>query len=294
MTRLNDFEKEEQQPEGTDVTARTTRFTARAPTAAWLLFITFLVPLAAKASSEGFERSQSDIETEDFLATAEIVASEDVGEGITKPIRLTLRKDGVERHAIFKTVDEEINEISRTTGWEPKFTDKYVYEVAAYRIDRLAGINLVPVTVLRTIDGDEGSVQIWIEEITTMEQALIAHGDSPMDNFDLLLERLMLTYVLDALIYNIDRNHTNILVDFANDRFHPIDHSRAFRLYKKLPPMQDTEIPVPDRIASRIKSLDLETLQAALGELLEPSQIKAVDKRRKTLIKEFQQRGLME
>ena len=258
-----------------------------------VLCATITLSVPTSASTDDFGRSTEDLEIEAFLETAEIAATEEVGEGITKPLRLTLRKDGIERHAIFKTVDEEIDQITRTTGWEPKFTDKYAYEVAAYRTDRLVGIDLVPPTVLRTVDGAEGSLQLWIEDITTMEQELIAHGDSPMDNFDLLLERLMLTYVLDALIYNIDRNHTNILVDFASDRFYPIDHSRAFRLYKKLPPMRDSEIPIPEHIASRLRSLDLETFQAAIGEFLDPAQVKAVDKRRRTLIKEFQSRGLM-
>ena len=252
-----------------------------------------LAALAMAVSAGDFGRSQEDLAFEEFLSTAEIVHSQEVGEGITDPLRLTLRQGDQERQGIFKTVDRTIDQVSRTTGLEPKFTDKYVYEVAAYRIDRLIGMRLVPTTVLRTVDGDEGSLQLWIEDITTMDRALEIHGDSPMENVDLLLERLMLTYILDALIYNVDRNHTNILVDFENDRFYPIDHSRAFRLYKKIPPMRETEIEVPAEVASRLRQLDLETLQKVLGDLLELSQIKAVEKRRKVLIKELESRGLM-
>jgi hypothetical protein len=240
-----------------------------------------------------FGRSQSDIELERFLAGADVISIEDVGEGITKPLRLTLRQNGVEHRAIFKTVDAVVNQMSRTNTWELKFTDKYVYEVAAYRIDRLVGMGLVPVTILRTVEGDEGSVQLWIENVTTMEDALAEHGDEPMDNPDLLLERLMLTYILDALIYNIDRNNTNILVDIANDRFYPIDHSRAFRLYKKIPPMNDTEIKVPSRIAARLREVDLAALQEAVGDLLDKGQVKAIDKRRQALIRELEIRDLM-
>jgi hypothetical protein len=126
-----------------------------------------------------------------------------------------------------------------------------------------------------------------------MDKALEAQGDRPVENFDLLLERLMLTYILDALIYNVDRNNTNILIDVENDRFHPIDHSRAFRLLKKLPRMRDTEIRVPAEVARRLRELEPYALELTLSELLEPSQIKAVDKRRRLLVKELERRGLM-
>jgi len=268
-------------------------FRLRAALPLWAICAGVLSSPFAPALAGDLGRSQSDIDTERFLSSAEVVESEDVGEGITEPLRVTLRQDGVERQAIFKTVDREIDQVSRTTVLEPNFTDKYTYEVAAYRIDRLIGMGLVPATVLRTLEGEEGSLQLWIEDITTMDKALAEHGDAPIDNFDLLLERLMLTYVLDALIYNVDRNHTNILVDFEDDRFHPIDHSRAFRLHKKIPPMKDTEIKVPQKIAARLRVLDLATLEMAVGDLLDAGQVKAIDKRRQTLIKELEKRGLM-
>jgi hypothetical protein len=39
----------------------------------------------------------------------------------------------------------------------------YMREVAVFRVDRLLDFRLVPVTVMRTIDGEEGSVQRWVE-----------------------------------------------------------------------------------------------------------------------------------
>jgi hypothetical protein len=92
-------------------------------------------------------------ELEDFLRSAEVVKIEDIGEGITKPRRVTLRKDGRLCRAIFKTVDISSTEIHYTNRLEALFTDKFVYEVAAYRIDRMLGIGLVPVTVIRKING---------------------------------------------------------------------------------------------------------------------------------------------
>jgi hypothetical protein len=126
----------------------------------WVLSAGIIAAAAVPAAADEMGRSQDDIDIEEFLQSAEILGSEEVGEGITNPLRLTLRKDRVERRAIFKSVDETIDQISRTSGLEPKFTDQYAYEVAAYRIDRLIGIGLVPVTVLRTVGEEEGSVSM--------------------------------------------------------------------------------------------------------------------------------------
>jgi hypothetical protein len=231
-------------------------------------------------------------ELEHFLRTAEVVKIEDIGEGITKPRRLTLRKDGRQCRAIFKTVDICSTDIHYTNRLEAVFTDRYVYEVAAYRIDRLLGIGLVPVTVLREINGEVGSVQHWIEDCMKMQQA--AENDIQVTNADLLLQRLMLMYILDAMIYNIDRNFSNILVRPDKDDFFLIDHSRSFRIRKKLPSLkEERNIPVPDRVAHGLRELDLETLQSELHELLSRRQIRAIEKRRELLLTELGNRGVL-
>ena len=231
-------------------------------------------------------------ELEEFLLTAEVVAIEDIGDGITKPRRVTLRKDGVEARAIFKTVDITTTDVAYTNRLELVFTDKFVYEVAAYRLDRMLGIGLVPVTVLRTIDGDQGSLQFWIEDAMKMQDAF--DRDLPVRNTGLLLQRLMLMYVLDAMIYNIDRNLTNVLVRPDRGDFFLIDHSRAFRTAKKLPSLKEQrQIPVPEPVARNLRDLDLGTLSAQLDGLLKPKQIRAIDARRRLLLDELGQLGVL-
>jgi hypothetical protein len=229
---------------------------------------------------------------EEFLRTADVVSIEDVGTGITKPQRVTLRQDGHECRAIFKTVDISGVEPGYTNRLESVFTDRFAYEAAAYRIDRMLGIGLVPVTVTRTIDGREGSVQVWIENAMEMQTAAdknLAVGDT-----DLLLQRLMLMYVLDAMIYNVDRNFTNVLVRPDRDELFLIDHSRAFRTTKKLPDLkEERDIPVPESVARELRSLEIDTLESELGDLLSKRQIRAIDARRKRLVSELDQRGLL-
>jgi hypothetical protein len=231
-------------------------------------------------------------ELEEFLLTADVVSIEEIGDGITKPRRVTLRKDGRECRAIFKTVDITSTEMHYTNRFEPVFTDKFAYEVAAYRLDRMLAIGLVPVTVIREIEGERGSLQYWIENAVKMQDA--ADADLPIGDIDLLLQRFMLTYVLDAMIYNIDRNFTNILVRPDSNDFFLIDHSRAFRTHKKLPSLkEERDIPVPKAVALGLQEIDLPTLQSELDDLLSKQQIKAIDKRRQLLIRELDHRGLL-
>lgn len=269
-----------------------------------LLLLALALPCATVAGNpvaaeKTFGRSAADLEMEDFLLHAEVVEREDVGEGITRPRRLTLERDGVRRRAIWKDVDQEIEDVMvHTNRFERGFTDKYVYEAAAYRVDRLAGIGLVPVTVIRTLPGDPGdetgSVQLWIENAMTLEQAQADPG-AQVGDFDLLVERLTLMYVLDALIYNVDRNPTNILVGKVDpDVFHPIDHSRAFRPNAALPPETGgAGVPIPPRVAKALQAFDLDDLTALLGDLLERDQIRTLVKRRDRLVKRLAKRGLL-
>ena len=228
----------------------------------------------------------------DFLRTAEVVAIEDIGEGITKPRRVTLKKGDRTCRAIFKTVDISTTDVAYTNRLESVFTDKYVYEVAAYRIDRLLGIGLVPVTVLREIDGELGSLQHWVEGCMKLQEA--ANQDLQINDMDLLMQRLMLMYVLDAMIYNIDRNFTNVLVRPDADELFLIDHSRAFRTKKKLPALKEERpIPVPASVADGLTSLDLATLETELDGLLSKRQIRAIESRRKLLVAELDALGVL-
>ncbi len=262
----------------------------------WRLLLAMLLltaPAAVQASGEEtYGRSPADLEMEDFLLRAEIVQIEDVGEGITKPMRLTLKRDGIEHRAIFKNIDLEIDGTVRADRLERDFSDKYAYEVAAYRVDRLAGIGLVPVTVVREVEGEIGSVQLWIEDVITLEAA-VNDPKAKVANFELLVERLGMMYVLDALIYNVDRNFGNVLVDLDRDVFHPIDHSRAFRLSAKPPPSahgKADELKIPAQVDRQLRAIDLETLELLVGDLLKERQVRAIIKRRDRLVKMLDKR----
>ncbi len=269
---------------------------------AWRVLVVALLPALAAgaavppppAAAEGDGRGAADLELERFLLAAEVVGDEPVGEGVTGSRRLTLRLAGVERRAIFKTVDLEADGAVRTNRVEVGFRDCYRFEVAAYRLDRALGVGLVPVTVVRELGGEEGSLQAWVEDAVSLRRALAAPTPAAAGDFELLARRLTLMYLLDALIGNVDRNHDNILVNPAADRFALVDHSRSFRTgHAVAEPRGFAPVPLPAEVASRLLALDRDRVEAVAGELLSPVQVRALLARRDRLAEVLQARGAM-
>src|SRR5512136_992527 len=87
---------------------------------------------------------------EDFLKTAKVVAQKQLtgAEAVTSPWILTLEKDGVQHKALWKNAYG-----LRVKGYK----ETWKGEIAAYRISRALGLNMVPPTVEREFQGDKGS-----------------------------------------------------------------------------------------------------------------------------------------
>ena len=92
-------------------------------------------------------------EIEEFLKTAEIISSADIPEGVTKPIRLYLKKGDVEMSGAWK--NPRGKQQGHLEGWQ--------YEIAAYEMDKLLDLNLIPPTVEKEFKGKPGSLQFWVE-----------------------------------------------------------------------------------------------------------------------------------
>jgi hypothetical protein len=170
---------------------------------------------------------------EQFLTAARVKSIKDVGDGVTKPKKATLDLNRVEHFAIFKTIDVTGPGIvpAALGGNAPDFQDSWKTEVAAYVVDRLIGLDLVPATIERTIDKKRGSLQWWVDGTITdaaRQQQGVTLPDE--DAWDRALLRMRM---FDQLICNTDRNASNMLVtkDF---QLRLIDHSRAFRPVREL------------------------------------------------------------
>ncbi len=164
---------------------------------------------------------------------AELSTGRHLEVGVTLPDRLWLEHDGYRISAAFKHLDFERKGLTHFEKAPPElnFKDSFRYERAAYLLDRLLGLQMVPVTVLRSVKAHEGAVVAWVEDAIT-EQERLRLKLAPEDTRLLIRQRAAMR-LFDALIYNIDNNLGNQLWTRPDWRLHLIDHTRSFRQRKQ-------------------------------------------------------------
>ncbi len=229
----------------------------------------------------------TDDQIEDILTDGEIVSMEDVGEGVTKPQKVVLKKDGHEIKAIFKTESTPLQGSTRRQMDKLiNLSDRWEHEVAAYRLDRLIDLGLVPVTVERNINGKNGSLSFWINGLIS---ELEREGDSlPAEGWCSLSEQWPLMFVFDTLVYNEDRTKQNMVYGREDWMMYLIDHSRSFRTHRGRPKdIRQVDLKLSPLLAERLDALDYEKLNIAMGSLLEKSQIQALLKRRDEILEDW-------
>jgi len=227
----------------------------------------------------------TDDELEQFLMTAKIVKVSDVGHGVTHPLRVDLEKDGIALSAVFKDVNfKEVRKGRRIEA----MGDRWNHEVAAYGLDRLLDLRLVPVTVPRVVDGKEGSLQYWVDGLVNqidMQEQGLAPGDwcSRVSQHELLR-------VFDALIYNQDRTQQNHTYDPRYWRMVLIDHSRSFETSNNFPESirKSPHLVVRPAVAKRLATLTENNVKIATRGYLKPVQVRKILVRRDKLLKSYQ------
>jgi Phosphatidylinositol 3- and 4-kinase len=208
---------------------------------------------------------------EQWLRDAAIVEVEDVGQGVTKPRKATLKEGDVVFHAAYKPIKR---------GRHSGYWESYQAEVAAYELDKLLGLDMVPPTVVRRVESDLGSLQLWMEGCKVYKSVESQTPNTP--EFSHQISRMK---VFDNLIFNDDRNAGNFLVD-SSWNVVLIDHSRAFLDRKDLL-KGESKLPASfDRkLVERLRALRFEGLEAAMKDLLDKGQIEALLARRDKLLK---------
>ena len=229
----------------------------------------------------------SDADLEDFMRTAPVTNIEDIGTGITRPKRVTQQRGEVINDAVFKYEDTHPN-IQSKASWNSRRyrdSDRYVYDVAAYKLDRLLDLQMVPTAVQAEVDGRSGALSDWASN-TINERDRLAQ-DVPFGGYCEQYEQYRLRFVFDILIYNEDRNLTNILWDRDDFSLLFIDHSLAFRVSDKRPKQyRKVDLEVSDVLRSRLEALQRSGLDEALSAYLHPRQIAAILERRNLILDE--------
>ncbi len=209
-------------------------------------------------------------EIEEFLRTAPIVKIEEVPIGVTKPKRAYFASGGPVESAAWKQL---------SPGVKQGYYESYKAEIAAYEMDKLLGMHMVPPYVERRIKGDLGALAFWVANVHAWEIDHPVTGPNPAEWDRQAVDMKM----FDQLIGNADRNQGNLLYD---DEYHLIliDHSRAFTGDKSLTKMAKVSR-VDRELWQKMLALDEPTLEQALGQWVDKGKRKAILQRRDTMKK---------
>jgi hypothetical protein len=167
---------------------------------------------------------------------------------------------------------------------EKNFRDSWKYNVAAYRVGKLLGINMVPVSVERTVDGKQCSVTWWVDNVWLVEVERRDKGIKPPAT-DEWVNQLNTIRVFDQLIYNTDRNQGNLLIT-PEWKVWMIDHTRAFRVQKTLL-KPDTLRRIDRGLLDSLKKLTVERVRQEAGPWLRPEEIDGLMARRDAIVSYF-------
>jgi hypothetical protein len=256
-----------------------TRRPVRSALVAGVLWLAAAVPALAQVRVPTPEAQEA------FLLSAKVVASKEIGKGITKPWRLTLAEGATRQDAAFQDVDRRKDEARFRSGrLERDFRDFYGYNIAAYRLARLLGYdNLVPASVERNWKGRRGAVTWWIDKKWDEDERVKAGIEPP----DLAAweRQLYLARAFTALVDDSDRNLGNLLV---TSDFHLwlIDFTRAFRpgMALKSPALLRR---IDRRFYDRLKSLGDDEIHAALSPWVDKPARDALLARRDAMVEHF-------
>ena len=176
--------------------------------------------------------SYSDADREAFLRAAMVVSVSDIGEGVTKPIRAELNLKGVSHSAQIQVVDRRLPDFFGDDGSVLPMRDAWRFNVAAYRIDRLLKLNMVPVSVSRAHKGTPGAFTWWADDVKGQETQRVNEGWKAPDA-ERFEQQRAIGRVFDELIMNIDRNLGNLLIT-NSWQIVLIDHTRSFTPYRNI------------------------------------------------------------
>jgi len=205
-------------------------------------------------------------EIEAYLRTAPIVRTEETDRGVTRPVRAFLAPGGAIESMVWKELPP-----GRPNG----YYESYKSEIAAYEIDKLLELNMVPPKVERKVDGKTGVAVMWVTGARTFSELRGVPKPPPAmaPKFNRELTRAKMFH---NLIGDIDPNLGNWLID-PEWRVTLIDQSRSLTTTTRLVhEMQQIDGPLWERM----RALTADGLSRDLSQWLGPPEIRAILARR--------------
>ncbi len=219
------------------------------------------LPARAGALSAG----GSPEELESALASAEIVGRSPTEQGEA----LTLRWKGADVPAVF---------LPAAGG------KAFAPEVAAYRLDRLLGLGMVPAAVQRVVDGRPGTVLFLPPSL--VPESRRAAGEARVDAWCPLQNQWAAMYLFDVLIGNAPRTAEEVSYVPGSGQLVLTGHGRAFGTGSGVPPhLRNAPLAVNDEWRRRLAALDSPGARQALAPVLSARQLAALLRRAAAIAK---------
>lgn len=242
---------------------------------------------AAAAPAPAPELSVAQIK--DFLKNAKVVKTRTTSKGVTAPKRLTLSDGIITNDAVFQAIDDrksvmQLGGGGRQTTTELNFVDSYMYNIAAYELATLLGIEyMMPVYVERRVSGQIGSIS-WFVPTLMDESDRLKKKIQPPNATD-WNQQMYRMRVFSALTRDTDRNLTNVLIT-PQWKLMMIDFSRAFRLQPEL--LHQADLTKIDRaLLARLETLTKDNVKQATAGFLNNREIDVMLQRRDLLVAHF-------
>ena len=211
-------------------------------------------------------------EMEAYLRTAEVDRMEGTAVGVTKPRHVFLKPGGPFDQMAWKVLPP---------GMYNGYHESYKTEIAAYEMDKLLELNMVPPTVERTINGQTGAAVMWINGTKNFKE-LGGVPTPPGRMLGLWNREMVFAKLFDDFIGNSDPNLGNWLKD---DEWNIIliDHSRAFGTDKTL---THELTRIHKGLWDKMMALTEEQLGVTpLGQLLDKKELHGIFERRAAMVK---------
>jgi hypothetical protein len=156
-------------------------------------------------------------------------------------------------------------------------------ELAAYQVDRLLKLGIVPATVAREVQGQRGVLQARpakvVSQADVQKQSLRGGGWCDLE------PQFQLVYAFDGLIGNEGRTAESLLFDANEWYVYVTGHDRAFGNGRDLPGyLKATPPKTGTEMRRRLGTLSEENLATALGDLVDAKARKAMLARRDALV----------
>jgi hypothetical protein len=225
--------------------------------------------LSSQVPAEGYGRHEA-IET--ALRECPVAAIRKDEPGRTNPWTVTFAEGCAVRRALFRYVDRP----------RPQpMADSYKYDIAAYELSKLLGIDVVPPVVEREVEGRKGTLQVYLENCIRETDRRRKKLEPPdIMTFERDVEGLK---VFMNLTYDDCYNLNDLYIHLEDWRVSRVDFSEAFAPMPEL--LRGCLITVcSKRLYQGLLGLNDESVKAGLGRYLNDEEMGALLIRRDLLL----------